>query len=95
MRNLSRSPRLRSEDLRRWFLQNEVELFKWRFVNNPPDDMNLWLKAHSLNYEAVRPHPTGQTRTCTPQAALTFLAGLAQRFTALAQALAPTSIAAP
>ena len=30
----------RSEDLRRWFLQNEVELFKWRFVNNPPSDMN-------------------------------------------------------
>ena len=43
----------RSEDLRRWFLQNEVELFKWRFVNNPPDDMNLWLKGHSMNYEAI------------------------------------------
>ena len=48
----------RSEDLRRWFLQNEVELFKWRFVNNPPDDMNQWLKAHSLNYEAVCAAPT-------------------------------------
>ena len=43
----------RTEDLRRWFLQNEVELFKWRFVNNPPEDMNLWLKAHSMNYEAI------------------------------------------
>ena len=43
----------RSEDLRRWYLQNEVELFKWRFVNNPPDDMNLWLKGHSMNYEAI------------------------------------------
>ena len=51
---MNRAPH-RSEDLRRWFLQNEVELFKWRFVNNPPDDMNQWLKAHSLNYEAVRP----------------------------------------
>jgi DNA primase large subunit len=43
----------RSEDLRRWFLQNEVELFKWRFVNNPPDNMNEWLKGHSMNYAAI------------------------------------------
>ena len=47
-------PAHRSEDLRRWFLQNEVELFKWRFVNNPPDNMNEWLKGHSMNYAAVR-----------------------------------------
>lgn len=43
----------RSEDLRRWFLTNELELFKWRFVNNPPDDRNAWLRAHGLRYEAI------------------------------------------
>jgi len=43
----------RSEDLRRWFLQNEIELFKWRFVNNPPEDLNAWLAANGLRYEAI------------------------------------------
>ena len=43
----------RSEDLRRWFLQNETELFKWRFLNNAPEDMNRWLAANGLKYEAI------------------------------------------
>ena len=43
----------RSEDLRRWFLQNEVELFKWRFVNNPPEELNTWLARNGLRYEAI------------------------------------------
>ncbi|EOD09588.1 hypothetical protein EMIHUDRAFT_52656, partial [Emiliania huxleyi CCMP1516] len=43
----------RSEDLRRWFLQNELELFKWRFVNNPPEDRAAWLRAKGLQYEAI------------------------------------------
>jgi DNA primase large subunit len=43
----------RSEDLRRWFLQNEAELFKWRFVHNPPDDLGAWLSAHNLKYKAI------------------------------------------
>lgn len=43
----------RSEDLRRWFLQNELELFKWRFVNNQPDDRAAWLRAHGLTYDAI------------------------------------------
>lgn len=43
----------RSEDLRRWFLQNEIELFKWRFANNPPEDLNTWLAANGLKYEAI------------------------------------------
>eukprot|EP00967_Tisochrysis_lutea_P124593 scaffold208473_cov30-Tisochrysis_lutea.AAC.2 len=43
----------RSEDLRRWFLTNELELFKWRFVNNPPDDRGEWLRSHGLKYEAI------------------------------------------
>jgi hypothetical protein len=43
----------RSEDLRRWFLQNEVELFKWRFVNNPPEELNAWLARNGLRYEAI------------------------------------------
>jgi len=43
----------RSEDLRRWFLQNEIDLFKWRFVNNPPEDLNAWLTANGLQYEAI------------------------------------------
>jgi DNA primase large subunit len=43
----------RSEDLRRWFLTNELELFKWRFVNNPPEDRNAWLRSHGLRYESI------------------------------------------
>lgn len=43
-----------SEDLRRWFLQNETELFRHRFVHNPPADLDGWLAKHNLNYEAVR-----------------------------------------
>ena len=43
----------RTEDLRRWFLQNETELFKYRFVNNAPDDMNRWLSTNGLRYEAI------------------------------------------
>jgi len=43
----------RSEDLRRWFLSNELELFKWRFVNNAPDDRGTWLRSHGLKYEAI------------------------------------------
>lgn len=42
-----------SEDLRRWFLQNETELFKWRFTHNPPEDMNHWLASNGLRYEAI------------------------------------------
>ena len=44
---------LAGEDLRRWFLQNEVELFKCRFVNNPPSDMNRWLQANGMKYESI------------------------------------------
>lgn len=43
----------RTEDLRRWFLQNETELFKWRFTHNPPEDMNHWLASNGLRYEAI------------------------------------------
>ena len=43
----------RTEDLRRWFLQNETELFKYRFVNNAPEDMNRWLSTNGLRYEAI------------------------------------------
>lgn len=43
----------RTEDLRRWFLQNETELFKWRFQHNPPDDLNRWLANNGLHYEAI------------------------------------------
>jgi hypothetical protein len=51
-RALCRAP-WRSEDLRRWFLQNETELFKWRFQHNPPDDLNRWLANNGLHYEAI------------------------------------------
>ena len=34
-------------------MQNETELFKWRFVNNPPEDMNRWLADNGLRYEAI------------------------------------------
>lgn len=43
----------RSDDLRRWFLQNELELFRWRFVSNPPDDRNAWLARNGLKYQAI------------------------------------------
>jgi len=43
----------RSEDLRRWFLQNETELFRYRFVHNPPADLDAWLTQHNLQYEAI------------------------------------------
>ena len=44
----------RSEDLRRWFLQNETELFKWRFTHNTPvEGMGAWLAANGLKYEAI------------------------------------------
>ena len=43
----------RSEDLRRWFLQNETELFKWRFTHNPHDNMSAWLATNGLKYEAI------------------------------------------
>ena len=43
----------RTEDLRRWFLQNETELFKYRFTNNPPADMGRWLADNGLRYEAI------------------------------------------
>ena len=42
-----------TEDLRRWFLQNETELFKWRFANNPPEDISAWLASNGLRYEAI------------------------------------------
>ena len=50
---------VRSEDLRRWFLQNEIELFKWRFQNNPPSDINGWLAANGLKYEAISREEAG------------------------------------
>jgi DNA primase large subunit len=43
----------RTEDLRRWFLQNEIELFKYRFQYNRPEDMNRWLADNGLKYEAI------------------------------------------
>ena len=34
-------------------MQNETELFKWRFIHNPPEDMNRWLADNGLRYEAI------------------------------------------
>ena len=50
----------RSEDLRRWFLQNELELFKWRFQHNPPVDLAAWLAANDLKYEAIAPEEAAE-----------------------------------
>jgi len=43
----------RSEELRRWFLHNEVELFKWRFMNHPAEDRDAWLHRNSLKYQSI------------------------------------------
>ena len=43
-----------SEELRRWFLHNEVELFKWRFMNHPAEDRDGWLHRNNLKYQSAR-----------------------------------------
>mmetsp|Transcript_17053 Transcript_17053/g.28519 ORF Transcript_17053/g.28519 Transcript_17053/m.28519 type:complete len:477 (-) Transcript_17053:443-1873(-) len=43
----------RSEDLRRWFLSNEIELFKWRFITTSPEERNRWMLSSGLHYEAI------------------------------------------
>jgi len=42
----------RSEDLRRWFLHNEMELFRYRF-SHCGLELDQWLKRNGLDYEAI------------------------------------------
>ena len=58
----------RSDDLRRWFLQNELELFRWRFVSNPPEDRTSWLAKNGLKYEAISRDELDQVREHLHQA---------------------------
>ncbi|KAM9726242.1 DNA primase large subunit [Menidia menidia] len=42
-----------TEDLRRWFIQQEIDLFRYRFKNLDPKKNLEWLHKNNLNYEAI------------------------------------------
>lgn len=41
------------EELRRWFMQQELDLFRFRFLREGPDSRDEFLRENSLNYEPV------------------------------------------
>ncbi|XP_052101328.1 DNA primase large subunit-like [Mytilus californianus] len=43
----------RSEELRRWFMQQELELFRFRFLREGPDSRDEFLRENCLNYEPI------------------------------------------
>eukprot|EP00911_Craspedida_sp_UC1_P000896 UC1_evm1s683 len=43
----------KSEDLRRWFLLHEAELFRFRFEQERIEEANLFLKTNDLKYKPV------------------------------------------
>ncbi|XP_068137529.1 DNA primase large subunit [Hyperolius riggenbachi] len=42
-----------SEDLRRWFIQQEMDLFKYHFTQLPKEKVSEFLKYNGLEYDAV------------------------------------------
>eukprot|EP00039_Didymoeca_costata_P020020 m.339743 g.339743 ORF g.339743 m.339743 type:complete len:526 (-) comp18947_c0_seq1:193-1770(-) len=43
----------KSEDLRRWFLTQECELFRYRFEGTATEDVNEFLHMHDMKYEPI------------------------------------------
>ncbi|XP_052686031.1 DNA primase large subunit-like [Crassostrea angulata] len=43
----------RSEDLKRWFLQQELDLFRFRFLKENAEDKQKFLKVNSLDYNPI------------------------------------------
>ena len=43
----------RTEELRRWFIQHEVFLFRHRLESAPPSDFEHFLKSNDLRFEVV------------------------------------------
>ncbi|KAK7100935.1 DNA primase large subunit-like [Littorina saxatilis] len=43
----------RSEELRRWFIQQEVELFRFRFQQESPDSRAQFMVCNELNYQLI------------------------------------------
>lgn len=41
------------EDLKRWFLQQELDLFRFRFLKENAEDKQKFLKVNSLDYNPV------------------------------------------
>jgi DNA primase large subunit len=54
----------KSEDLRRWFLQHECELFKYRFDTESGEDINKFLQANNMKYH---PMPIEEKRALIPK----------------------------
>eukprot|EP00794_Sanderia_malayensis_P004885 gene4885-5525_t len=43
----------RSEDLRRWFLTQEIELFRYRFLQEPSHEIDAFLKLNELDFKPI------------------------------------------
>ena len=41
------------EELRRWFIAQELDLFRFRFQNENKDNIKLFLEKNNLNYDLV------------------------------------------
>ncbi|XP_072026897.1 DNA primase large subunit-like [Amphiura filiformis] len=54
----------RSEDLRRWFIAQELDLFRYRFLNEKRDQVAKFLEANDLNY---KPIPQEETERLLPK----------------------------
>ena len=63
----------KSEDLRRWFLQHECELFRFRFQQSSPGQIDAFMKANNLGYAPIG---KDEKRRLATQLKHVFLAGL-------------------
>lgn len=43
----------RSEDLRRWFIMQEMDLFRYRFLNESTSQITKFMEANDLNYQPI------------------------------------------
>ena len=41
------------EELRRWFIAQELDLFRFRFQNENKENVKLFLENNNLNYDLV------------------------------------------
>ena len=63
----------KSEDLRRWFLQHECELFRFRFQQSSPGQIDAFMKANNLGYAPIG---KDEKRRLATQLKHVFIAGL-------------------
>merc|ERR1719187_2316192 len=52
----------RTEDLRRWFLQHETDLFRARFMHSSPDDIKAFMQQSKMHFTPISREESAELR---------------------------------